>query len=112
MAPRELTFITGNKNKLAEVKAILGDIVTLQSQSLDLVEIQGSIEAISSDKCRRAAEKVFSTPSAPRSWSLLRTLQVEGPVLVEDTCLCFNALQELPGPYMYVAIHVDGARGR
>ena len=23
-----------------------------------------------------------------------------GPVLVEDTCLCFNALKELPGPYM------------
>lgn len=58
MPPKELNFITGNKNKLAEVKAILGDIVTLQSQSLDLVEIQGTIEAISSDKCRRAAEKV------------------------------------------------------
>ena len=26
--------------------------------------------------------------------------QVEGPVLVEDTCLCFNALNGLPGPYM------------
>jgi hypothetical protein len=23
-------------------------------------------------------------------------------VLVEDTCLCFNALGELPGPYVYV----------
>ena len=27
-------------------------------------------------------------------------LQVQGPVLVEDTCLCFNALGGLPGPYM------------
>lgn len=27
-------------------------------------------------------------------------LKVQGPVLVEDTCLCFNALKELPGPYM------------
>ena len=26
--------------------------------------------------------------------------QINGPVLVEDTCLCFNALKELPGPYM------------
>ena len=26
-----------------------------------------------------------------------------GPVLTEDTCLCFNALQELPGPYMWVS---------
>ena len=31
----------------------------------------------------------------------LITVQVNGPVLVEDTCLCFNALKELPGPYMY-----------
>ena len=26
--------------------------------------------------------------------------KIGGPVLVEDTCLCFNALKELPGPYM------------
>uniref|UniRef100_F7AJ54 Inosine triphosphatase n=1 Tax=Equus caballus TaxID=9796 RepID=F7AJ54_HORSE len=26
--------------------------------------------------------------------------QVQGPVLVEDTCLCFNALGGLPGPYI------------
>ncbi|XP_067563747.1 inosine triphosphate pyrophosphatase isoform X4 [Pseudorca crassidens] len=25
---------------------------------------------------------------------------VQGPVLVEDTCLCFNALGGLPGPYI------------
>lgn len=29
-------------------------------------------------------------------------LQVDGPVLVEDTALCFNALGGLPGVYMYV----------
>jgi inosine/xanthosine triphosphate pyrophosphatase family protein len=29
-------------------------------------------------------------------------LQIQGPVLVEDTCLCFNALNGLPGPYVYV----------
>ena len=23
------------------------------------------------------------------------------PVIVEDTCLCYNALNGLPGPYMY-----------
>lgn len=58
MAPKQLNFITGNKNKLIEVKAILGDTVDLQSQSLDLHEIQGTIEEIASDKCRRAAEAV------------------------------------------------------
>uniref|UniRef100_A0A804MPH5 Uncharacterized protein n=1 Tax=Zea mays TaxID=4577 RepID=A0A804MPH5_MAIZE len=27
-------------------------------------------------------------------------VKVNGPVLVEDTCLCFNALKGLPGPYI------------
>jgi inosine triphosphate pyrophosphatase len=58
MAPKELNFITGNANKLAEVRAILGDEVGLKNQSLDLLEIQGTIEEVSKDKCRRAAELV------------------------------------------------------
>lgn len=58
MAPKQLNFITGNKNKLIEVQAILGDVVDLQSKSIDLVEIQGTIEEISADKCRRAAQAV------------------------------------------------------
>ena len=56
--PQELNFITGNKGKLAEVTAILGDSVKLTSKSLELVEIQGTIEEVSMDKCRRAAEIV------------------------------------------------------
>ena len=58
MAPKDLNFITGNKNKLAEVKAILGESINLTSQSLDLVEIQGTIEEISRDKAIRAAAAV------------------------------------------------------
>ena len=58
MPPLELTFITGNHNKLAEVQAILGDTVSLKSQSLNLTEIQGSIENIARDKCGRAVEIV------------------------------------------------------
>lgn len=27
-------------------------------------------------------------------------IQVKGPVLVEDTALCYNALSGLPGAYM------------
>lgn len=62
MAPKELNFITGNKNKLAEVQAILSETpVKLQSQAVDLVEIQGTIEEISTDKARRAAEAVCSS---------------------------------------------------
>ncbi|KAK3100852.1 nucleoside triphosphate pyrophosphohydrolase ham1, partial [Teratosphaeriaceae sp. CCFEE 6253] len=57
MAPKELNFITGNKNKLAEVQAILSVTpVKLQSQAIDLPELQGTIEDISFDKARRAAE--------------------------------------------------------
>ena len=58
MPPVELNFITGNRNKLAEVQAILGDVVPLKSETLDLAEIQGTIEEISLDKCRRAAAAV------------------------------------------------------
>lgn len=58
MPVMELIFITGNPNKLIEVKAILGDTVLLTSKSLDLPEIQGTIEEIALDKCRRAADIV------------------------------------------------------
>jgi inosine triphosphate pyrophosphatase len=80
--PKYLNFITGNKNKLAEVQAILAGVIELQNQNVDLVEIQGTVEEVTKDKARRAAEAV------------------QGPVLVEDTCLCFKAMNDLPGPYM------------
>ncbi|KAH7553183.1 hypothetical protein BM1_08156 [Bipolaris maydis] len=82
--PKHLNFITGNKNKLAEVQAILSGVIELRNQNVDLVEIQGTVEEVTRDKARRAAEAV------------------KGPVLVEDTCLCFPAMNDLPGPYMYV----------
>ena len=86
--PKILNFITGNANKLAEVRAILepglkAQGITLTSQSIDLDEIQtASIEELTRDKCRRAATAI------------------NRPVLVEDTCLSFDAMGELPGPYM------------
>ena len=59
MAPKGLNFITGNKNKLAEVKEILSVTpVELQSQNLDLPELQGTIEEISRNKCSNAADIV------------------------------------------------------
>ncbi|KAL1886066.1 nucleoside triphosphate pyrophosphohydrolase ham1 [Ceratocystis pirilliformis] len=87
MPPRVLNFITGNANKLREVKLVLepaGFEVT--NQSIDLEEIQGTIEEVTTAKCRKAADIAF--------------LKVGGPVLVEDTALCFNALKGLPGPYI------------
>lgn len=60
--PRTLNFITGNANKLAEVRAILGGPdgpVEVQSKSLEIDEIQGTIDEIAKEKCRRAAEAVW-----------------------------------------------------
>jgi inosine triphosphate pyrophosphatase len=56
--PTHLNFITGNKNKLAEVQAILSGVIELRSQNVDLVEIQGTVEEVTKDKARRAAEAV------------------------------------------------------
>jgi hypothetical protein len=57
---QHLNFITGNKNKLAEVQAILSGVIELQNQNVDLVEIQGTVEEVTKDKCRRAADAVCS----------------------------------------------------
>lgn len=56
----KLNFITGNKNKLAEVRSILGNVIELDNQAVDVPEIQGTVEDIAKDKCRRAAEAVRS----------------------------------------------------
>jgi inosine triphosphate pyrophosphatase len=56
--PKHLNFITGNKNKLAEVQAILEGVIELRNQNVDLVEIQGTVEEVTADKARRAAEAV------------------------------------------------------
>ena len=59
MASRPVVnFITGNKNKLTEVKAILEPAIEVRSQALDLIEVQGTLEEVTIDKCRRAAEAV------------------------------------------------------
>lgn len=81
-SPPVVNFITGNANKLREVKHILEPAITVDSQSVDLPELQGTVEEVTLEKCRVAAQ------------------QVGGPVLVEDTCLCFDALGGLPGPYI------------
>lgn len=76
-----ITFITSNNNKLKEVQSIL-NTCNFNTMSLDLPEIQGDPEEIAIEKCKYA----------------LNVLKC--PVLIEDTCLCFHALQNLPGPYI------------
>jgi Tfp pilus assembly protein FimV len=67
--PQHLNFITGNKNKLAEVQAILSGVIELRNQNVDLVEIQGTVEEVTKDKARRAAEAVSLIPIALQMWS-------------------------------------------
>ncbi len=82
VARGRVTFVTGNAKKLEEVRSILAaggalpfDVV---SRKLDLPELQGEPAEISRQKCAIAAR------------------EVGGPVMVEDTSLCFNALGGLP----------------
>eukprot|EP01032_Pedospumella_encystans_P009571 gene9571-11254_t len=90
-----ITFVTGNKKKLEEVIAILGDTLpfNLISQKIDLPELQGEPGEVSRAKCALAAE------------------QVKGPVMVEDTSLCYNALGGLPGVYIKWFLDKTGHEG-
>eukprot|EP00611_Tribonema_gayanum_P018965 TRINITY_DN3230_c1_g1_i1.p2 TRINITY_DN3230_c1_g1~~TRINITY_DN3230_c1_g1_i1.p2 ORF type:complete len:296 (+),score=116.66 TRINITY_DN3230_c1_g1_i1:71-889(+) len=79
-----ITFVTGNAKKLEEVRKILGASLPfeLTSAKVDLPELQGEPADIAREKCRIAAARTG------------------GAVMVEDTGLCFTALQGLPGPYI------------
>lgn len=78
---KPISFITGNAKKLEEVIAILGKEFPreLIPRKIDLPELQGEMDEISIKKCQEAAK------------------YAQGPVIVEDTCLCFKDLGGLPG---------------
>lgn len=79
-----ITLVTGNKKKLEEFVKILGPefAAKIVCQDIDLPEYQGTPEEVVRAKCKLAAE------------------HIKGPVIVEDTSLCFNALGGMPGPYI------------
>lgn len=56
----KIVFVTGNKNKLREVNQILG-ADKLDNLSLDLEEVQGTVEEVSTHKAKSAAEKVIDS---------------------------------------------------
>lgn len=64
---KSINFITGNKNKLAEVQAILSDAIEVQNKAIDLPELQGTIEEIAREKCRNAANAVWALENKTRS---------------------------------------------
>jgi ribokinase/non-canonical purine NTP pyrophosphatase (RdgB/HAM1 family) len=82
---KKITFVTGNKNKLAEVQRLLSSssfAVDIDNYKLDLPELQGSPHDIAREKCHLASQ------------------QLKAAVFTEDTCLCFYGLNSLPGPYI------------
>lgn len=129
ITPTVITFVTGNQNKLREVSQILecGDgpesehRFKIVSKKIDLPELQGEPDQIAREKCILAAKQIngptvstefgsftklfhdtlffFSTYHANQKRYKTR-VRLSTTQLVEDTCLCFNALHGLPGPYV------------
>ena len=92
-----ITFVTSNANKLAEVQRALSigpsQPFSLIRGDVDLPELQGEPKDVAIQKCKVAAAKV------------------NGPVLVEDTSLCYRALGELPGVYVKWFLEKTGRKG-
>ena len=83
-----INFVSGNKNKLRELNELFNKNfkdIEIKQLDIDLPELQGNPEDIVRAKLKLALEK---------------SKKLEGPVLVEDTSLCFNAYGGLPGPYI------------
>ena len=83
-----INFVSGNKNKLRELSDIFNEHfkdVEIKQLDIDLPELQGNPEDIVKGKLKLALEKAK---------------KLEGPVLVEDTSLCFNSYGGLPGAYI------------
>ncbi len=83
-----INFVSGNQNKLRELSDIFKKYikdVEIRQLDIDLPELQGFPEDIVRGKLKLALEKAK---------------KLEGPVLVEDTSLCFNAYGGLPGAYI------------
>ena len=83
-----INFVSGNKNKLKELSDIFKENfkdIEIKQLDIDLPELQGLPEDIVKGKLKLALEKAK---------------KLKGPILVEDTSLCFNGYGGLPGPYI------------
>ena len=89
-----LKFITGNKNKFSEVRAILAPI-EVEQVNINLEEIQSlDVHEIMEHKLLEAAN------------------HMHGEYIVEDTSLYLECLQDkLPGPYIKWFLESLGASG-
>ena len=82
---KTIKFVSSNPHKYKEVKDIIEEGLpnyTVNQIKIDLPELQGEPVEIVKAKLQKA-------------------LSVEqGPLIIDDTSLCFNALAGLPGPYI------------
>ncbi len=69
------------KNNLFNIH--IAYIITCFKSFLKIPEYQGTPEEVCREKCKEAAKNI------------------EGPVIIEDTCLCFNALGGMPGKMLH-----------
>ncbi|KRZ67726.1 Inosine triphosphate pyrophosphatase [Trichinella papuae] len=90
---KKIVFVTENEEKYSEAKEILSSHFDVVFKSMSLVEIQGSSEDIVINKCKAAKEKL------------------NVPFFVEDSSLCFNALNGLPGQYVKWFLKALGPSG-
>lgn len=88
----DLTVVTFNKNKLAEINSILG--TNHQVSTLDVPEIQSlDLEEVLIAKAKAAYQKIGK------------------PVLVEDISLEIKELKGLPGTFVKFFLHTLGTEG-
>ncbi|KAH8920117.1 inosine triphosphate pyrophosphatase [Atractiella rhizophila] len=82
---------------MAEISFAPSKLVTsrleITSLDLDLPELQGTIASIALAKVERAAEALLQETGKEATVGKVA-------VVTEDTALCFNAMGELPGPYI------------
>lgn len=78
---KTLYFVTTNKHKFEEVRAML-DPIPVEQMPLDIPELQGEHEHIVKEKIRHACT------------------ELKQPCFVEDVALYCDALNGLPGPYI------------
>ncbi|KAI3389150.1 hypothetical protein SNEBB_009813 [Seison nebaliae] len=95
----DIKFITGNSNKLKEVKQIVENNanVELTSENFDLPEYQGEADFVAKEKCK-AAINIYK--NMLNDQNLLKKREEPIRILVEDTSLGFTALNGLPGVYI------------
>lgn len=81
-------FITGNQNKVNYMTEVIG--IDLKHENIDLAEIQS------------ANPEVVILHKVEQAYKILQR-----PVLVEDTCLSFNVLDGLPGPFVKFFVEAE-----